>query len=271
MSAIRVDRFFGPRRIGPTGGDTPEAQPAGVANTIAAHEAQYGPKLDAAEAQAETLRQEAATLKAEARKLKGDEKKTKLAQANEKLAHAREVLGDAESLYVTDLSRISGTRGRDLLLRAEARKGGEAGRAVVAATNATLWTIGFGYGTHKAREAYLTDVPADGKVSFTVICSPSGHVGNAADGASYRRNLDNFARTNRYVAEIWHRAPDGSMRRLQSNRFGVNNPPEYATASPELTVDVSQLKGALVMRGWAEGSAGIGGYVEARETVVHLA
>ncbi len=195
----------------------------------------------------------------------------KLAKNDPNVSYLKERLDKLEERKLTDLSRISGAAGRKLLLEAEARDfyDADAGHALAACANATLWTIGYGYGTHRPMDAFLTDLPKDKKVTFNVICSPSSHAGGT--DTEMEKNFEEFARTNEYVAEIYHEAADGSRTLLDSKTFKVKNPPEYASMSPDMTVDLSKLKGGkLIVEGSAIGSAGVEGYVEARRTVIHL-
>ncbi len=59
------------------------------------------------------------------------------------------------------------------------------------------------------------------------------------------------------------------------SEFGSSNPSptkQTASASPEIVIDLNVWadKGDIRIRGWADGSAGVGGYPEHRETVLHL-
>jgi hypothetical protein len=47
--------------------------------------------------------------------------------------------------------------------------------------------------------------------------------------------------------------------------------PVYATLSPDIVIDAAKWAGKnVVVRGWADGSAGVHGYLERRETILHL-
>ncbi|MDP2345947.1 MAG: hypothetical protein Q8O67_33715 [Deltaproteobacteria bacterium] len=154
----------------------------------------------------------------------------------------------------------------------------DAGNAIMTADNATLHSLTYCYGTHKPMEAWLTKVPESGKLSVNVIVTPSTHAGS--DAASMKKNFDNFCKTNNYNVEVLY--PDGTVTRLKFDVEG-NSPPKYgnsspapkgvtATPSPDIEIDVAKWagKGDIRVRGWADGSAGVGGYIEHRETILHL-
>ena len=165
------------------------------------------------------------------------------------------------SLAIADTMRISGPDGLKLLVKSEA-KADDASHASLAATNATLWRIGYGYETGKPQEAWVTNVPANHKVTFNVVTTPSAHNGAAA--------FENYARTNQYVVEVsCQSTPTSPLQRVGTFTFGVTNPPEYSTVSPSIDLDLSQLKGDIIFDGWPVGSSGIGGYIEARRTILH--
>jgi hypothetical protein len=163
-------------------------------------------------------------------------------------------------------------------MMSQMRSSRDAGNAVVVANNATLHTLTYCYGTHKPMEAWLTKVPADGKLTMHLIATPSTHVGSTA--AEQKKNYDTFSKTNVYNLEIIY--PDGT-RELKKFDVEGNSPPKYdsrnpspkahtASASPEFTIDLHKWagKGDIRIRGWADGSAGVEGYKEHRETVLHL-
>jgi hypothetical protein len=153
----------------------------------------------------------------------------------------------------------------------------DAGNAVVVADNATLHTLTYCYGTHKPMEAWLTKVPADGKLKMSMFITPSTHAGSTNE--EKMKNFELFSRTNNYNLEIIY--PDGTRERHKFDVKG-NSPPvhnsknpaergETATASPEFTIDLNKWAGKDVrIRGWADGSAGVEGYIEHRETILHL-
>ncbi|MBM4280767.1 MAG: hypothetical protein FJ137_08405 [Deltaproteobacteria bacterium] len=153
----------------------------------------------------------------------------------------------------------------------------DAGNAMVVADNATLHTLTYCYGTHKPMEAWLTKVPEDGKLKMNMLLTPSTHAGSTPEDK--RKNFDLFGRTNVYNLEVIY--PDDTRDRMKFDVQG-NSPPvhdaknpaergETATASPEFTIDLKKWAGKDVrIRGWADGSAGAEGYIEHRETILHL-
>ena len=154
----------------------------------------------------------------------------------------------------------------------------DAGNAIMTADNATLHSLTYCYGTHKPMEAWLTKVPEDGKLSVNVIITPSTHAGSSA--ADKKKNFENFSKTNNYNVEVVY--PDGTMTRLKFDvegtsppKFGNSNPASKgvtATASPDIQIDLNKWagKGDIRIRGWADGSAGVAGYIEHRETILHV-
>lgn len=154
----------------------------------------------------------------------------------------------------------------------------DAGNAIVSVDNATLHTLTYCYGTHKPMEAWLTKVPADGKLTLNVICTPSTHAGGTA--AEKRKNFNEFSKTNTYNVEIVF--PNGTTKHIKFDVEG-NSPPVHgngnpakkgqtATVSPDIEINLAEWagKGDIRIRGWADGSAGVAGYIEHRETVLHL-
>ncbi|MCC6807261.1 MAG: hypothetical protein IT381_07545 [Deltaproteobacteria bacterium] len=257
--------------------------------------------------EADALEAEAKKLRKEAKKLTGTDQQQKLGAAdhNETSAAQKRELAEkkieeadtALAKYGYDTSRINGEKGRDLLFKAEGGKytpataldafyESDAGHAMAAAKNATLWVAGFSYGTHHAMAGALSDLPADKKVTFNVICTPSSHYGSdetdkelenpVPKAGSKRANFESNARTNEYIARVLYLEPGQtnvwSAKELASVKFKVKDPavPEYASMSPDLTVDLSQLKsgGKLIVEGWCTASAGVGGYEETRRTEI---
>ncbi len=153
----------------------------------------------------------------------------------------------------------------------------DAGNAMIVADNATLHTLTYCYGTHKPMEAWLTKVPADGKLKVNLIATPSIHVG--ANDAECLKNFTAWSKSNNYNVEVVY--PDGSR---EVKKFDVegNSPPKYgnnnpaptghgASASPTIEIDLNKWagKGDIRIRGWADGSS-VGGYIEHRETILHV-
>jgi hypothetical protein len=163
----------------------------------------------------------------------------------------------------------------------------DAGHAMAAAKNATLWVAGFSYGTHQPMAGALSDLPADKKVTFNLICTPSSHYGSDETAeeqknptpkpGSKRANFESNARTNEYWAKVLYLPPGQTnvyqAQELASVKFKVKEPnvPEYASMSPDMTVDLSQLKGGkLIIEGACTMSAGVTGYEETRRTEIAL-
>lgn len=85
-----------------------------------------------------------------------------------------------------------------------------------------------------------------------------------------------FARENIYNVSI--RLPDGKVIKKRFDSEG-NDPPKpgrkdtahTATNSGEIEIDISAYAGKdIVVQAWPDGSAGVGGYREAREITLHL-
>ena len=88
---------------------------------------------------------------------------------------------------------------------------------------------------------------------------------------------EKFSKENVYNVEV--RLPDGQRLRKTfdvtgketTSRFVNEDKAYHATTSPDIEVDISKYKGqTIVVTGWPNGSAGVGGYREARETHIHL-
>jgi hypothetical protein len=153
----------------------------------------------------------------------------------------------------------------------------DAGRALVVGDNVGLAVLRYGYGSHKAMEAWVTSPPKDGgKMVLNVAIGPSCHAGTTPGEKA--KNYELFGKTNVYNVEVQY--PDGTVERL---KFDVNaNPvkpgdkpsyerPVYATLSPDVVIDAAKWAGKnVIIRGWADGSAGVHGYLERRETILHL-
>jgi hypothetical protein len=166
--------------------------------------------------------------------------------------------------FGAELRRMSGSR--------------DAGNATIVTDNADLHVLSYCYGTHKSMEAWLTNTPKDGQLKLNLIASPSTHAGS--DAAEKTKNFEKFSRTNVYILEIEY--PDRTRERVRFDvegnsppKYGNNNPApraSYASPSPDITIDLNKWagKGDIKIRGWAEGSAGVAGYQEKRETILHL-
>lgn len=152
----------------------------------------------------------------------------------------------------------------------------DAGRALVVADNADLAVLSYSYGSHKPMEAWVTSPPKDGRLVLNIVIAPSCHAGNTPGEKS--KNYELFGKTNVYNVEL--RYADGTVERqrfdVRSNDVAPGDKPNYdhpvyATLSPDIVVDLKKAAGKdVVVTGWAEGSAGVAGYRERRETVLHL-
>jgi hypothetical protein len=122
----------------------------------------------------------------------------------------------------------------------------------------TMRVVAFEYHSGKAMEAWLDAVPDDKILEVNVVTCVSGH-----------DNLPSakFAKDNVYVAEV--RGPDGKVVRSPDFGPGVTRQEEFSSVSPKLTVDISR-PGDYVVNCAPKGSAGAGGYVEARKLVIHV-
>jgi hypothetical protein len=152
----------------------------------------------------------------------------------------------------------------------------DAGRALVVADNADLAVLRYSYGSGKPMEAWLTAPPKVGQLVLNVAIAPSCHAGNTPGEKS--KNYELFGKTNVYNVEVAY--PDGSVDRLKfdvrANDVGPGEKPSYehpvyVTLSPDIKIDLERAQGKSVsVRGWADGSAGVTGYRERRETIIHL-
>ncbi|MBN2361781.1 MAG: hypothetical protein JXR83_20180 [Deltaproteobacteria bacterium] len=88
---------------------------------------------------------------------------------------------------------------------------------------------------------------------------------------------EKFSKENFY--NILIKLPDGKQIRKRFDVTGKESSGRslrtdracHATTSPEVSIDISKFKGKdIVIQAWPDGSAGVGGYREARETVLHL-
>lgn len=164
----------------------------------------------------------------------------------------------------------------------------DAGNAIVAFKNASFFQAEYSYHAAKPRQLVLTDKPKDGKLQMEVVITPSWHASSYSEpraprddapqaewdayDAAYARyeksceeNATKFALTNAYNVTVTY--PDGSVDRKE---FKVNGKdPEWASVSPQIEVDLNRGgKGDIVVRGWANGSAGADAYMSARVSVI---
>jgi hypothetical protein len=203
-------------------------------------------------------------------------------------AHAAKHPDDLEDKGYTGVSYFEKGSLKNVVAYAAELK--DAGNALPVAKNASLYLLNYSYHASKPREAWIVDRPADGKLKLQVVVTPSWHVNgwdapqpknppkddapkaewDAYDAAwdkfekSCEKNATKFALENAYRVTVTY--ADGSV---DSHSFKVNGKePEWATASPMIDVDLNK-KGPIVIRGWAEGSAGADGYASARVTTLH--
>lgn len=152
----------------------------------------------------------------------------------------------------------------------------DAGRALVVGDNVGLAVLRYAYGTNKPMEAWLTTRPEGNELKLNVVIAPSCHAGNTPGDKA--KNYELFAKTNVYNVEV--RYADGS---IDAQKFDVRandvhrgdkpvyEHPVYATLSPDIVINLERAGGRdVVVRGWADGSAGVAGYRERRETIIHL-
>ncbi len=116
------------------------------------------------------------------------------------------------------------------------------------------------YHSGRAMEGWIDALPKDKKLKLNVVTCVSGHAGNP---------FETFARENKYRLAV--RGPDGQVLAKQSFGPGYSNGSvkEYASQSPTVEIDVSK-PGDYVIECAPDGSAGIGGYMEARRLILHI-
>jgi hypothetical protein len=130
--------------------------------------------------------------------------------------------------------------------------------AAVPKDNITMRVVSYEYHSGKPMEAWLDAVPEDKIFELNVATCVSGH-----DKLPHAK----FAKENVYIAEV--RGPDGKTTRSEPFGPGITKQEEYSSVSPTLTIDVSK-PGDYVVTCAPRGSAGAGGYIEARKLVIHI-
>ena len=152
----------------------------------------------------------------------------------------------------------------------------DAGNTMVTADNANLEVLRHNYTAHRGMDMWVSKAPADGKLKMNMTITPSWHAG----GDNQQKCIDfakEFAVTNIYNLKITY--PDGTSETKRFDVEGNENPKRgyraskehFATISPDFEIDMNKWKGKTVkIEAWAAGSAGAGGYVEARQTNLHL-
>jgi hypothetical protein len=163
----------------------------------------------------------------------------------------------------------------------------DAGNAIAVFKNASFFQAEFSYHAAQPRQIVLTDKPKDGKLQMQVVITPSWHASRYSEPkapkddapqaewdayeAAYEKydsscteNATKFALTNSYHVTVTY--ADGTV---DQKSFKVNGKdPEWSSASPEIEVDLNRAKGDIVVRGWADGSAGADAYMAARVSVI---
>ena len=97
--------------------------------------------------------------------------------------------------------------------------------------------------------------------------TPSSHVPESGTESERQANRDEFARTNTYHIQI--EFPDGTVVELPRDGQVIRNravgTAEYATA---WDIAIPLMEGETKISAWPEGSGGVGGYIERRQTVI---
>ena len=133
------------------------------------------------------------------------------------------------------------------------------------------------YGTGKPMYGFLEKMPKDGKLKLQLTITPSGHNGEA--------NARKWSKENTYNARVGY-MNGGRFVELAKTQFDGNGKEttqrtvqtgkeNWAPTSPDLEVDLKQFKKdhpgkELVLEGWPNFSAGVGGYSEARRTIIDV-
>ena len=152
----------------------------------------------------------------------------------------------------------------------------DAGNTMLTADNANLHVLRHNYTSHRGMDAWVISRPKDGKLKLNLTITPSWHAGGDDDKRCIELGKE-FAKTNIYNLKITY--PDGTTETKRFDVEGNENPKRgyraakehYATISPDFEIDMDKWKGQTVkIEGWADGSAGVGGYIEARQTNLHL-
>ena len=115
----------------------------------------------------------------------------------------------------------------------------------------------FEYGSGFSKEMNLDALPAgQATIRGTICINVSGHNG--------QKDARDWAKTNTYSVRIV--LPNG--KEFEKNGIARSKPngEEWATAIP---VEFPAMKGTTTIEAWADGSAGVAGYVEGRQYLVH--
>jgi len=143
--------------------------------------------------------------------------------------------------------------------------------------NVDFQLLEYTYGTGEPMRAYIEDMPKNGLLKLQLSITPSGH--NGIESAV------RWAQTNTYQARVGY-LENGRFQELDSTHFDSDGnetqqrqvqvaEPNYAPTSPDLEVDLHQFRKdhpgkELVLEGWPYDSAGVGGYIEARRTIIDV-
>jgi hypothetical protein len=154
----------------------------------------------------------------------------------------------------------------------------------MASANAGMFIVQHAYKSGEPQRGFLENDPPGGKLELRMTVTPSGHDGPA--------KAKQYASENTYVARVgffdkgnpkadWNGFVE--LQKVQYDGDGLptdqksvqKDGPRWAATSPALTVDLNEFRkdhpGAdLVLQGWPSFSAGVGGYREARETVIKV-
>lgn len=166
--------------------------------------------------------------------------------------------------------------------------GEQAGLARPAFQNADAHVMSYNYKTNRGDDLYLMDLPPDGQLKLNIVASPSAHDGDA--------KYHEYAKTNVYFvhAQYTSKSTGKTVYLQKDGQFRPERPPstvrngtpgaekmmsfevedkkdgEYASVSPDVTIDLNDVAGDLWVGGFAKFSAGVGGYVDGRKNMIHL-
>jgi hypothetical protein len=147
----------------------------------------------------------------------------------------------------------------------------------MASANTEMWIVRHSYHSGEPQRGFLANEPPGGKLKLRMTITPSGHDG--------RQKAEQYAKENTYVARVGY-YDNNRFVELDKKQFdgeGIEtdkksvqkNKAHWAASSPEFEVDLKDFRAKhpgkdLVMQGWPSFSAGVFGYVEARETRIKV-
>jgi hypothetical protein len=139
-----------------------------------------------------------------------------------------------------------------------AKNGGASSTSFFPGSNISFDAFAFRYHTGLSKQMNINTVPADGMVRGTIVINVSGHDGGPAAA--------DYATKNEYNIEV--RLPSGKT--LTWDRAPRNDPSstEYATL---LDIEFPYEQGETVLEASPDRSAGVGGYTEGRQYIIHSA